>query len=139
MFSDGTVAPCLLVQHQAPARNGYERGYLRAFEELQQPEGPGCSCAPTHEVNKVLDFDLRVSLSPVLPDGNHDLLFVAVTADGKFGKPATLTLTTQADVPMGDLVISLTWDRISKPGTNAEGATPTPDDLKLITALTIDY
>ena len=60
-----------------------------------------------------LDFDLKISLSPALPAGNRDLLLVAVTADGKFGKPATLTLTTQADVPMGDLVLSLTWDRNS--------------------------
>jgi MoaA/NifB/PqqE/SkfB family radical SAM enzyme len=59
VFSDGTVAPCLLLQHQAPAGNGRERGYLRAFHELERPVGPGCSCAATHEVNQILDFDMR--------------------------------------------------------------------------------
>jgi MoaA/NifB/PqqE/SkfB family radical SAM enzyme len=58
VFSDGTVAPCLLTQHQAPAGNGRERGYLRAFEELNAPVGPGCSCSATHEVNMILDFDV---------------------------------------------------------------------------------
>ena len=59
VFSDGTVAACLLTQHQYPPRNGKERGYLRAFEELQAPVGPGCSCSATHEVNRILDFDVR--------------------------------------------------------------------------------
>jgi MoaA/NifB/PqqE/SkfB family radical SAM enzyme len=60
MLSDGTVAPCLLTQWQVPRANGKTRGYLRAFEELTAPDGPGCSCVPTHEVNRILDFDVRV-------------------------------------------------------------------------------
>jgi MoaA/NifB/PqqE/SkfB family radical SAM enzyme len=59
VFSDGTVAACLLTQHQYPARNGRENGYMRAFQELQAPVGPGCSCSATHEVNRILDFDIR--------------------------------------------------------------------------------
>jgi len=58
VFSDGTVAPCLLTQHQVPPRNGKQRGYLRAFHEMQAPVGPGCSCSATHEVNLILDFDV---------------------------------------------------------------------------------
>ena len=60
VFSDGTVSQCLLTQKQAPQSNGRERGYLRAFEELAAPEGPGCSCVPSYEVNHMLDFDVRV-------------------------------------------------------------------------------
>jgi MoaA/NifB/PqqE/SkfB family radical SAM enzyme len=59
VFSDGTVAACLLTQYQVPQRNGKERGYLRAFQEINAPVGPGCSCSATHEVNRILDFDLR--------------------------------------------------------------------------------
>jgi MoaA/NifB/PqqE/SkfB family radical SAM enzyme len=59
VFSDGTVAPCLLTQHQVRARNGKARGYLRAFQEMEAPVGPGCSCSATHEVNLILDFDVR--------------------------------------------------------------------------------
>jgi MoaA/NifB/PqqE/SkfB family radical SAM enzyme len=58
VFSDGTVAPCLLTQYQVPQRNGKQRGYLRAFQEMGAPVGPGCSCSATHEVNLVLDFDV---------------------------------------------------------------------------------
>jgi MoaA/NifB/PqqE/SkfB family radical SAM enzyme len=58
VFSDGTVAACLLTQHQAPKGNGPDRGYLQAFYELEAPVGPGCSCSATHEVNLILDFDV---------------------------------------------------------------------------------
>jgi MoaA/NifB/PqqE/SkfB family radical SAM enzyme len=58
VFSDGTVAPCLLTQHQVPPRNGKEHGYLRAFQQMDAPVGPGCSCSATHEVNRILDFDV---------------------------------------------------------------------------------
>lgn len=60
VFSDGTVAPCLFTQGQVPAGNGRARGFVRAFHELSAPEGPGCSCVPSHEVNRMLDFDPRV-------------------------------------------------------------------------------
>ena len=58
VFSDGTVAPCVLTQKQVSPANGRERGFLRAFAELSPPQGPGCSCAPTHEVNQILNFDM---------------------------------------------------------------------------------
>jgi MoaA/NifB/PqqE/SkfB family radical SAM enzyme len=60
VLSDGTVAPCLLTQWQVPRGNGRERGFVRAFHELAAPTGPGCSCVPTHEVNRILDFDVGV-------------------------------------------------------------------------------
>ena len=60
VFSDGTVAACLLTAAQARTANGRERGFLRAFEELAAPTGPGCACVPSHEVNAMLDFDARV-------------------------------------------------------------------------------
>ena len=60
VFSDGTVAPCLLTQGQVERGNGRTRGFVEAFQELAPPQGPGCSCVPTHEVNRILDFDLRV-------------------------------------------------------------------------------
>jgi MoaA/NifB/PqqE/SkfB family radical SAM enzyme len=58
VMCDGTVAPCLLTQGQQPARNGLALGYVRAFERMAAPEGPGCACVPTHQVNQVLDFRL---------------------------------------------------------------------------------
>ncbi len=74
VFSDGTVAACLLTQKQAPQGNGKQRGFLRAFEEVAAPVGPGCSCSATHEVNRILDFDvgalfeaLNVTLRPGAP------------------------------------------------------------------------
>lgn len=60
VFSDGTVASCLFTQTQVARGNGLDRGFLRAFHELAEPTGPGCSCVPTHEVNHVLDFDPSV-------------------------------------------------------------------------------
>lgn len=59
VLSDGTVAPCLLTQWQVPPGNGRREGFLRAFEKLAAPRGPGCACVPTHEVNRVLDLDPR--------------------------------------------------------------------------------
>lgn len=58
VMSDGTVAACLLTQSQAPVKNGLERGFARAFEELAAPQGPGCACLPTHVVNRVLELKL---------------------------------------------------------------------------------
>jgi MoaA/NifB/PqqE/SkfB family radical SAM enzyme len=60
VLSDGTVAPCLLTQWQVPRGNGRDKGYVRAFSELAPPRGPGCACVPTHEVNRILDFDVGV-------------------------------------------------------------------------------
>lgn len=60
VLSDGTVAPCLLTQWQMPRGNGRDKGFLRAFQEMSAPNGPGCSCVPTHEVNHILDFDVSV-------------------------------------------------------------------------------
>ncbi len=57
VLSDGTVAPCLFTQGQAPRKNGLQKGFLRAFNELDPPVGAGCSCVPTHEVNRMLDLD----------------------------------------------------------------------------------
>ena len=59
VFSDGTVSHCLFTVGQVQANNGRERGFVRAFQELAAPEGQGCSCVPSHEVNRMLDFDPR--------------------------------------------------------------------------------
>lgn len=59
VFSDGTVSHCLFTQGQVERANGRRDGYVRAFESLSAPEGPGCSCVPSHEVNRMLDFDPR--------------------------------------------------------------------------------
>jgi MoaA/NifB/PqqE/SkfB family radical SAM enzyme len=61
VFSNGTVAPCLLMRKQAeaPLNNGRARGFLKAFQDMGPPIGPGCSCTATHEVNRILDFDTR--------------------------------------------------------------------------------
>lgn len=58
VLSDGTIAPCLLTQWQQQAGNGRRAGFARAFHEMPPPIGPGCSCVPTHEVNRVLSFDV---------------------------------------------------------------------------------
>ena len=60
VFSDGTVSHCIFTQAQVERGNGRTRGYLRAFQELAPPVGPGCSCVPSYEVNHMLDFDPRV-------------------------------------------------------------------------------
>ena len=57
MFSDGTVSQCLLTQAQVERENGRSRGYARAFAELSRPQGPGCACVPSFEVNRMLDLD----------------------------------------------------------------------------------
>lgn len=59
VFSDGTVSHCLFTAGQVASGNGRERGFVRAFEELAAPEGQGCSCVPSHEVNRMLDLDPR--------------------------------------------------------------------------------
>ena len=74
VFADGTVAPCVLTQRQVPRRNGHELGFLQAFQAMPAPVGPGCSCAPTHEVNQILDFDVRAlfeALNAVLRPARH--------------------------------------------------------------------
>lgn len=63
VFSDGTVSHCLFTQAQAEPGNGRAHGYARAFHDLAAPKGPGCSCVPLHEVNRMLDFDARVLFS----------------------------------------------------------------------------
>lgn len=60
VFSDGTVSHCIFTQAQVERGNGRQRGYVRAFRELAAPQGPGCSCVPSHEVNRMLDFDVRL-------------------------------------------------------------------------------
>ncbi|MDQ3036246.1 MAG: radical SAM protein [Myxococcota bacterium] len=60
ILSDGTIAPCLLTQWQQERGNGRTKGFVRAFEEMRPPEGPGCACVPIHEVNSILAFDVGV-------------------------------------------------------------------------------
>jgi MoaA/NifB/PqqE/SkfB family radical SAM enzyme len=60
VFSDGTVSHCLFTVDQVQRGNGRKRGFLNAFLNLPEPQGPGCSCVPSHEVNQVLDFNLAV-------------------------------------------------------------------------------
>ena len=60
VFSDGTVSHCIFTQAQVERGNGRAHGYVRAFRELAPPTGPGCSCVPLHEVNRMLHFDVRV-------------------------------------------------------------------------------
>jgi MoaA/NifB/PqqE/SkfB family radical SAM enzyme len=63
VFSDGTVSHCLFTQTQVARGNGRRDGYVRAFESLAEPVGAGCSCVPSHEVNRMLDLDPRVLFS----------------------------------------------------------------------------
>ncbi|MEO8603910.1 MAG: radical SAM protein [bacterium] len=63
VFSDGTVSHCIFTHPQVPRHNGREHGYTQAFQALQQPQGPGCSCVPSFEVNRVLDLDPQVLFS----------------------------------------------------------------------------
>ncbi len=65
VLSDGTVAPCLLTQWQQQRANGKKHGFLKAFQDLGAPVGPGCSCVPTHEVNRVLDLNPRAMVHAV--------------------------------------------------------------------------
>jgi hypothetical protein len=63
VFSDGTVSHCIFTRAQAERAGGPKRGYVAAFDALQSPVGPGCSCVPSYEVNHILDFDARVIFS----------------------------------------------------------------------------
>jgi hypothetical protein len=60
IFSDGTVSHCIFTRAQVQPGSGRQRGYVRAFEELAPPRGPGCSCVPSYEVNRILNLDVRV-------------------------------------------------------------------------------
>lgn len=60
ILSDGTVAPCLLTQWQQEKGNGKKHGFLKAFQTMAPPTGPGCACVPIHEVNSILALDVRV-------------------------------------------------------------------------------
>jgi MoaA/NifB/PqqE/SkfB family radical SAM enzyme len=60
VFSDGTVSHCIFTKSQVESGNGRRLGFVRAFQELAAPVGPGCSCVPSYEVNHILRFDLRV-------------------------------------------------------------------------------
>jgi MoaA/NifB/PqqE/SkfB family radical SAM enzyme len=60
VFSDGTIAHCIFMQAHVERSNGRKHGYARAFEDLGAPDGPGCSCLPYHEVNRILRFDVGV-------------------------------------------------------------------------------
>ena len=44
---------------------GGARGRLHAWlrHALASPAGPGCSCVPSYEVSRILDFDARVMFS----------------------------------------------------------------------------
>jgi len=63
VFSDGTVSHCIFTRAQAERAGGRTRGYVAAFDALAPPVGPGCSCVPSFEVNRILDFDARVIFS----------------------------------------------------------------------------
>jgi len=63
VFSDGTVSHCLFTHPQVPRRNGRTHGYTAAFHALEQPRGPGCSCVPSFEVNRLLHLDPSVMFS----------------------------------------------------------------------------
>jgi MoaA/NifB/PqqE/SkfB family radical SAM enzyme len=60
LFSDGTVSHCIFTQQQVERGNGRRQGYVNAFRALAPPTGPGCSCVPLHEVNRMLHLDVRV-------------------------------------------------------------------------------
>ncbi len=63
VFSDGTVSHCIFTRHQAEPAGGRQHGYVAAFDALPAPRGPGCSCVPSYEVNRILDLDARVIFS----------------------------------------------------------------------------
>jgi MoaA/NifB/PqqE/SkfB family radical SAM enzyme len=60
VFSDGTVSHCIFSQAHVERGNGRKHGYAEAFRALTPFNGPGCSCLPYHEVNRMLSFDVRV-------------------------------------------------------------------------------
>ena len=63
VFSDGTVSHCIFTRQQAERAGGRQHGYAAAFDALAAPRGPGCSCVPSYEVNRILDLDARVIFS----------------------------------------------------------------------------
>jgi hypothetical protein len=63
VFSDGTVSHCIFTRQQVERAGGRTHGYAAAFAALPAPRGPGCSCVPSYEVNRILDLDVRVIFS----------------------------------------------------------------------------
>ncbi len=59
VFSDGTVSHCLLTGAQGHSTYRGE-GVVEAFRRLSPAEGPGCSCVPYYEVNRMLALDPAV-------------------------------------------------------------------------------
>jgi MoaA/NifB/PqqE/SkfB family radical SAM enzyme len=51
---DGMVVPCFLTQHQGPMASGPAHGFVRAFHDIAQPDGPGCASQPLMELHSVL-------------------------------------------------------------------------------------
>ncbi len=60
VFADGTVSHCLLTGAQVERGSGLAHGPAEAFARLPVPAGPGCSCVPYFEVNRLLSLDPRV-------------------------------------------------------------------------------
>jgi hypothetical protein len=57
-------------------------------------------------------FDVALSFSPDLPAGPHELVLRAVDAEDRLGPPHLDPLTAEGpELPEGELVISLRWDR----------------------------
>jgi hypothetical protein len=55
-------------------------------------------------------FQTSLSFSATLAVGPHQLNFRAVDATGDVGVSRVLTLKAQSQIPMGSLVVTLTWD-----------------------------
>jgi MoaA/NifB/PqqE/SkfB family radical SAM enzyme len=73
----GDVIACPLTFREK-SYNGRDVGWLRAFEQLPQPQASGCSCYPTQELNNILD-------------GRAEVIFNALgTALGDLVAPAPL-------------------------------------------------
>jgi hypothetical protein len=55
-------------------------------------------------------FQTKLSFSPAIPLGPHDLIIRGVDAQGTIGPSQKYTMTVASTAPAGQLVISLVWD-----------------------------
>jgi hypothetical protein len=58
-----------------------------------------------------LDFAVQVDFAAALAAGEHAVLLAASDAQGRYGPAATQRITVASDLPAGELVVALDWDR----------------------------
>lgn len=65
VMPDGLVVPCHLTMGQGGFLNGRQVGFVRAFQEMPRPTGPGCAISPYNESDLIFRLDARAVIAAV--------------------------------------------------------------------------